>query len=250
MSSSSTRFPAAEGPGSVAGAPNLPAGFTDTFTSRYVDTGDYACTRSSAVTARRCCWCTAGPRPGTPGACDAGAGPGLRGRRRRPARYRAVRQARGRLRHRHPRRRPGRADGRARPRAVRRRRLRHRNADQLRAGRRSPRPGRAPGGRRGSAAGYISAGAADSPATAERPALAHRLQPAREGQRAARHGTGRDLLRRGVRRLGRHEEAARRRRQVLRRQALLDPEALHGSFQLYRAFAPRVAQNEQRKSRR
>jgi pimeloyl-ACP methyl ester carboxylesterase len=29
-----------EGPGSVSGAPNLPAGFTDTFTSRYVDTGD------------------------------------------------------------------------------------------------------------------------------------------------------------------------------------------------------------------
>lgn len=28
------------GPGSVSGAPNLPAGFTDTFTSRYVDTGD------------------------------------------------------------------------------------------------------------------------------------------------------------------------------------------------------------------
>jgi len=29
-----------EGPGSVSGAPNLPAGFTDTFTSRYVDTGN------------------------------------------------------------------------------------------------------------------------------------------------------------------------------------------------------------------
>jgi pimeloyl-ACP methyl ester carboxylesterase len=29
-----------EGPGSVSGAPQLPAGFTDTFTSRYVDTGD------------------------------------------------------------------------------------------------------------------------------------------------------------------------------------------------------------------
>jgi pimeloyl-ACP methyl ester carboxylesterase len=28
-----------EGPGSVWGAPNLPPGFTDTFTSRYVDTG-------------------------------------------------------------------------------------------------------------------------------------------------------------------------------------------------------------------
>jgi pimeloyl-ACP methyl ester carboxylesterase len=29
-----------EGPGSVTGAPNLPAGFTGTFTSRYVDTGE------------------------------------------------------------------------------------------------------------------------------------------------------------------------------------------------------------------
>jgi pimeloyl-ACP methyl ester carboxylesterase len=29
-----------EGPGSVSGAPNLPAGFTGMFTSRYVDTGD------------------------------------------------------------------------------------------------------------------------------------------------------------------------------------------------------------------
>jgi pimeloyl-ACP methyl ester carboxylesterase len=29
-----------EGPGSVSGAPNLAAGFTDTFTSRYVDTGE------------------------------------------------------------------------------------------------------------------------------------------------------------------------------------------------------------------
>src|SRR3954469_20574179 len=40
MSSSPTRLPTPEGPGSVSGAPNLPAGFTDTFTSRYIDTGD------------------------------------------------------------------------------------------------------------------------------------------------------------------------------------------------------------------
>jgi hypothetical protein len=31
--------PIPEGPGSVSGAPNLPAGFTSTFTSRYIDTG-------------------------------------------------------------------------------------------------------------------------------------------------------------------------------------------------------------------
>jgi pimeloyl-ACP methyl ester carboxylesterase len=36
MTSSSTP----EGPGSVSGAPNLPAGFMDSFTSRYVDTGE------------------------------------------------------------------------------------------------------------------------------------------------------------------------------------------------------------------
>src|SRR3954454_18972811 len=40
MSSSSTPLPTPEGPGSVSGAPHLPAGFTDTFTSRYVDAGE------------------------------------------------------------------------------------------------------------------------------------------------------------------------------------------------------------------
>src|SRR4249920_1342454 len=40
VSSSETRLPAPQGPGSVSGAPHLPAGFTGTFTSRYVDTGD------------------------------------------------------------------------------------------------------------------------------------------------------------------------------------------------------------------
>jgi pimeloyl-ACP methyl ester carboxylesterase len=39
MSSSSTRYPVAEGPGSVSQAPQRPAGFTDTFTSRNVDVG-------------------------------------------------------------------------------------------------------------------------------------------------------------------------------------------------------------------
>src|SRR3954470_15329742 len=40
MSSSSTPLSTPEGPGSVAGAPHLPEGFTDTFTSWYVDTGE------------------------------------------------------------------------------------------------------------------------------------------------------------------------------------------------------------------
>jgi pimeloyl-ACP methyl ester carboxylesterase len=36
----SARMPTAEGPGSVSGAPHLPAGFWDTFTSRYIQTGE------------------------------------------------------------------------------------------------------------------------------------------------------------------------------------------------------------------
>ena len=40
MSSSAPALPTPEGPGSVSGAPNLPEGFTDTFTSRYIDTGE------------------------------------------------------------------------------------------------------------------------------------------------------------------------------------------------------------------
>jgi pimeloyl-ACP methyl ester carboxylesterase len=40
MASSSADLPIAEGPGSVSHAPNLPAGFTDTFSSRYIDTGE------------------------------------------------------------------------------------------------------------------------------------------------------------------------------------------------------------------
>jgi pimeloyl-ACP methyl ester carboxylesterase len=45
MSSQSSHL-TPEGPGSVSGAPNLPAGFTGTFTSRYIDTGE---TRLHAV---------------------------------------------------------------------------------------------------------------------------------------------------------------------------------------------------------
>jgi pimeloyl-ACP methyl ester carboxylesterase len=40
MSSPAIYMPTPAGPGSVSGAPNLPDGFTDTFTSRYVDTGE------------------------------------------------------------------------------------------------------------------------------------------------------------------------------------------------------------------
>src|SRR5215218_294516 len=40
MSSSSSPLSTPEGPLSVSGAPNLPEGFTDTFTSQYIDTGE------------------------------------------------------------------------------------------------------------------------------------------------------------------------------------------------------------------
>ena len=40
MDTSAARLPTPEGPGSASGAPHLPADFTGTFTSRYVDTGD------------------------------------------------------------------------------------------------------------------------------------------------------------------------------------------------------------------
>ena len=40
MSSLSADLPIPEGPGSASGAPNLPDGFTGTFTSRYADTGE------------------------------------------------------------------------------------------------------------------------------------------------------------------------------------------------------------------
>jgi pimeloyl-ACP methyl ester carboxylesterase len=40
MNSSSTSLPTPEGPGSVSEAPGLPEEFTETFTSRYVDTGE------------------------------------------------------------------------------------------------------------------------------------------------------------------------------------------------------------------
>src|SRR5215208_6900403 len=40
MSSPSAHLPIPEGPLSVSGAPNLPEGFADTFTSHYIDTGE------------------------------------------------------------------------------------------------------------------------------------------------------------------------------------------------------------------
>jgi hypothetical protein len=155
---------------------------------------------------------------------DAGAGRGLHGHRSGPARDRSLRQAPGRVRHRHPRRRPGRVDGRTRPRAFRAVRDRHGNADQLRPGRRSPRPRRVPGRLRGPPPRRVCLTAPVPPPAAQRTALAPRLQPAPcRRERVARQGTGGLLLRRGVRRLGRDEEAARRHRQVLHRPPRVGP---------------------------
>lgn len=50
MTTAPTDLPAPQGPGSASGAPGLPAGFADTFTSRYVDTGEV---RLHAVTGGR-----------------------------------------------------------------------------------------------------------------------------------------------------------------------------------------------------
>jgi hypothetical protein len=56
-----------DGIGSVSTAPRLPAGFTKTFKSRFVEANGI---RQHVVVGGDgpCCWCTAGPRTGTPGA--------------------------------------------------------------------------------------------------------------------------------------------------------------------------------------
>ena len=142
MGLSVARLPIPEVPGSVSGAPHLPEGFPARSPAGTFTPGTCASMRSPEATGRRrCCWCTAGPRPGTPGAWKSRAGPGLPGRRTRPARVRAVGQAPRWVRHRHPRQRPCRADGHAGPPAIRRGRPRHRHVDRLRPGRGSPGPG-------------------------------------------------------------------------------------------------------------
>ena len=114
-----------------------------------------------------------------------------------------------------------------------------------------PRPGRPAGRLRGPPAGRISLTAAVPAPAAQRPAVAPGLQPAPRDQRTARHRARRHLLRRGVRRLGRDEQAARRRGQVLHRHPRRQtPTHLRGSFEFYRAIPATIAQNQQRKHRR
>jgi pimeloyl-ACP methyl ester carboxylesterase len=214
-----------EGPGSVSGAPNLPEGFTDTFTSRYVDAGTVrlhaviggdgpplllvhgwpqtwyawrmvmpALARDFQVVAvdQRGIGLSDKPQDGYDTGTFA-------------SDLAALMTAFG-------------------PSTLRHVRDRRRDADRLRPGRRSPGPAGAPSRLRGPPPGRDAlAPAVPSPA-AQRPALAPRLQPApRRGERSAREGTGGHLLRRGVRRLRRDQQAAQGRRQVLHQHARIRP---------------------------
>ena len=89
------------------------------------------------------------------------------------------------------------------------------------------------------------------PRTLNDAAVAPRLQPARRDERTARRRAGRDLLRRGVRRLGRHKQAARLTPSgTTSTPSPPTPTCLRGSFAIYRALDATIAQNQQRKTRR
>jgi pimeloyl-ACP methyl ester carboxylesterase len=199
MSAASTSLPIPEGPGSVSRAPHLPEGFTDTFTSRYVDIGAlrlhiviggdgpplllvhgwpetwYAWRMLMPTLARDFQVIAVDQRGiGLSDKPEDGYDTGM------PIAYAVAADHRDRL-------------------------------DRLVVSE-APLPGVSPHA------------AAVPPPAAQRQVLAPRLQPApRRGQRAARQGTGGHLLRRGVRRLGRDQQAPRRRRQVLHRHPPLRP---------------------------
>ena len=241
--------PPREGPGSVSGAPNLPAGFTDTFTSRYIDTGELrlhaviggegpplllvhgwpetwyawrllmpALARDFEVIAvdQRGIGLSDKPADGY----DTGT---------LAADLVALMDALGHERF---------AAGRPR----------HRVRDQLRAGRGSPGPGRPRGPRRdprASRRGSLTARV--RPRAGQQPALAHPVQPGREAARTAHRGTRGRLLRLRVRHPGR--ERCPTRSSTTTSRLLSNPDVLPGSLGFYRAFDATLAQNEQRKSR-
>jgi pimeloyl-ACP methyl ester carboxylesterase len=236
-------------PGSVAGAPHLPDGFTGTFTSRYLDTAGL---RQHVVTGGDgpplllihgwpqtwYAWRLVMPalaRDFTVVAADQ-RGCGLSG------------QAPRRIRNRHPRRRPDRADGHTRPPAVRRGRARHRHVDRLRPRRRPPRPGHPPRRRRGSDAGRVpSPPLFGSTATNDRlwhfafnrlaevnDQLAHGREDIYFGSQFAK--AAKTLP----------DYAVRHYIDTL----AADPAALRGSFAAYRALDATIAQNQQRTTRR
>src|SRR5262249_7191039 len=210
--SSPSALPIPEGPGSVSGAPNLPAGFTDTFASRYADAGElglhaapggdgpplllvhgwpqtwYAWRMLMPALARDFSVVAVDQRGiGLSGIPEGG--------------YDTATLA---------------ADLVALMDALGHRRValygtgvRMPVASTLPPPRRPPRRGRRPARLRGPRAGYFPPTAIVPPPTAQRAAVASCVQPAPQGERAARHRAGRDLLRRGVRRLCRDEQAAR-----------------------------------------
>ena len=180
---------------------------------------------------------------------DAGAGPGLPGHRRRPARHRPVRQAAGRLRHRHPRQRPRRADGR----------LGHERFAVV-------------GHDTGFAISYALA--ADHPDRVERLALAEIPGPRRRPRSPPRSCPARSTTGSGTSRStgsrscpssssqGREDvyfgyefaiqggELPDDVDRLLRRSPASDPDALRGSLGFYRAFDATLAQNDERASGR
>ena len=247
--SSITDMPTPTGPGSVAGAPEPPGRV-----HRHVHQPLRRHRRRAPARRhrRRGPAAAAGARLArdlvrlAPG--DAGAGPGLHGHRRRPARHRAVRQARRRVRHRHPRQRPGRADGRARPRAVRRGRPRHRVRDQLRAGRGPPGPGRPRGPRRDPrtpGAGRLTA-RCSSPARSTTGSGTSRSTGSRDcpssSSRDARTSTSATS---SPSRAARCPTSSSTTTSV----SSPTPTSLRGSLGFYRAFDATLAQNDERASR-
>ena len=130
-------------------------------------------------------------------------------------------------------------------------RHRHRHADRLRPGRRSPGPGRPPGRLpRRPLPGISPSPPLFLPAAAQRPALAPHLQPARRGERAARQRDGRTIF------FGAEFAASAGTRSCPTTPSSTTstpspptPKRCAAASRSYRAFpTPSIAQNEQRKT--
>ena len=243
--------PSPEAPGSVSGAPNLPAGFAGTFTSRYVDTGEV---RLHAVTGGEgpplllvhgwpqtwYAWRMLMPalaRDFSVVAVDQ-RGIGLSGKP--SGGYDTASLASDLVR----------TDGRARPPTLRLVRDRRRHADRLRPGCGSPRPGRPAGRLRGPLPGI-----SPSPPLFLPPQLNERLWHLAFNQLPKVNEqlvTGREDIFFGA------EFDASAGTNKLPGDAVkyyidtlaADPDQLRGSFDFYRAIPTTIAQNEQRKARR
>ena len=212
-----------EGPGSVSGAPNSPPGSPTPSSAATSISRSCACTRSSAARGRRCCWCTAGPDLVRLAHAHAALtedfqviavdqrGIGLSDKPQDG--YDTATLA---------------SDLVALMAALGHRRFAMYGTDtgmpiayawppttpSDSSAWSSPKP----------PPGHLALTAPAPAPAAQRPALAPRLQPApRRGERTTRQGPGGRLLRRGVRRLGRDQQAPRRRRQLLHRHARRRP---------------------------